>query len=261
MHSLSVVNELEWQPCGWLQVVHEGRRLVGGHSVSHAAAGAVCEAEGAEGWVEEQGRSQEPCCAVAAAQAAPAARQPHPAPGLQRQLHWHRVCAHAALPVLLLVGSCIDIPQMKLALAGLSDALLPAVWCSAWCELHAYRSCWPRILMLHTCDRVPPSVPMPLSSGEYYLLQSKRGHVRCRYFHTIPLLLWSTRLPTAVRLSLWLCIEVIFNVYPSTAQSSMALVGCHLIILCALALFPTRFYGSIEKQRAAWVAQLQIRIS
>ncbi|BDA45052.1 Dol-P-Man:Man(5)GlcNAc(2)-PP-Dol alpha-1,3-mannosyltransferase [Coccomyxa sp. Obi] len=71
------------------------------------------------------------------------------------------------------------------------------------------------------------------------------------YFHTIPLLLWSTRLPTAVRLSLWLCIEVIFNIYPSTPQSSMALMGCHLIILSALAFLPVRSDESIAKQRAA----------
>ncbi|EIE21107.1 ALG3-domain-containing protein [Coccomyxa subellipsoidea C-169] len=58
------------------------------------------------------------------------------------------------------------------------------------------------------------------------------------YYHTIPLLLWCTRLPTTVRLSLWLCIEVIFNIFPSTPETSLALLGCHLLILLALAFAP-----------------------
>ena len=62
--------------------------------------------------------------------------------------------------------------------------------------------------------------------------------VCCRYYHTIPLLLWCTRLPTTVRLSLWLCIEVIFNIFPSTPETSLALLGCHLLILLALAFAP-----------------------
>ena len=129
---------------------------MGSHQVSHAAAGAVCEAERAEGWVEGQDRPQGPCCTAAAAQAAPAARQPHPAPGLQWQLHWHRVCAHAALPVLLLVGSCTDIStDASAAASGLSDALLPAVRCNVVKTLTC-SICLPCIVMLHTRDRVLP---------------------------------------------------------------------------------------------------------
>ena len=62
----------------------------------------------------------------------------------------------------------------------------------------------------------------------------------CRYFHTIPLLLWCTRLPTAVKLSLWLAIEVVFNIFPSTASSSLALLVCHAVILFSLWALPDK---------------------
>ena len=66
----------------------------------------------------------------------------------------------------------------------------------------------------------------------------QRHEVLCRYFHTLPLLLWCTRLPTAVRLALWACIEAVFNIFPSTPASSAALVACHAVILAALAFLP-----------------------
>ena len=48
----------------------------------------------------------------------------------------------------------------------------------------------------------------------------------CWYFHTLPCLLWhadSKILPVFVKLALFVCIEVCFNVYPATAWSSALL--------------------------------------
>ncbi len=72
----------------------------------------------------------------------------------------------------------------------------------------------------------------------------------CRYFHTIPLLLWCTRLPTAAKLSLWLAIEVIFNIFPSTPSSSLALLGCHVILLFSLWALPDR-HAEIAQQKSS----------
>ncbi len=73
----------------------------------------------------------------------------------------------------------------------------------------------------------------------------------CRYFHTIPLLLWCTQLPTALKLSLWLAIEVIFNIYPSTAASSLALLGCHAVILFSLWALPDTNAEIAEKRTSS----------
>lgn len=72
----------------------------------------------------------------------------------------------------------------------------------------------------------------------------------CRYFHTIPLLLWCTRLPIAVKLSLWLAVEIIFNIFPSTAPSSLALLGCHAVILFSLWALPDKD-AEIAKQKTS----------
>ena len=93
-----------------VQVVQERRGLVGGHVVSHGAAGAVCQAY-AEGRPAGEGErcAGENCAGSrpeAAAAAAGAGRRPHPVSGLQRQFHRHRLRAHAALPILLLVLHC-----------------------------------------------------------------------------------------------------------------------------------------------------------
>jgi alpha-1,3-mannosyltransferase len=58
------------------------------------------------------------------------------------------------------------------------------------------------------------------------------------YFHSLPLLLWHTRLPTVVCLALWVGIEVAFNVFPSTAWSSLLLQACHAALLLGLYLAP-----------------------
>jgi hypothetical protein len=52
-----------------------------------------------------------------------------------------------------------------------------------------------------------------------------------------------------VRLSLWLCVEVIFNIFPSTPQTSLALLGCHMLILLALAFAPAEL--QVVKERAS----------
>eukprot|EP00897_Mesotaenium_endlicherianum_P010505 jgi/Mesen1/9483/ME000063S08930 len=54
------------------------------------------------------------------------------------------------------------------------------------------------------------------------------------YFHSIPYLLWRTSFPTPIRLVLFAIIEICWNVYPSTAASSLALLSCHLVLLGGL---------------------------
>ena len=72
----------------------------------------------------------------------------------------------------------------------------------------------------------------------------------CRYFHTIPLLLWCTRVPTAVKLSISVAIEIIFNIFPSTALSSLALLVCHSLLLFSLWALPERD-AEIAKEKTA----------
>jgi alpha-1,3-mannosyltransferase len=54
------------------------------------------------------------------------------------------------------------------------------------------------------------------------------------YFHTLPYLLWSTDLPTVLRLLVLGVLELTWNVYPSTQLSSVALHTCHAVTLLAL---------------------------
>ena len=54
------------------------------------------------------------------------------------------------------------------------------------------------------------------------------------YCHSLPFLLWSTSLRTWQRLAIWLAIEVVWNVYPPTAASSLLLLTCHCMLLAAL---------------------------
>lgn len=54
------------------------------------------------------------------------------------------------------------------------------------------------------------------------------------YFHTLPLLLWCTPLPTTARLGLWAAVEVVWNVFPSRAWSSLLLVAAHGALLMGL---------------------------
>lgn len=59
------------------------------------------------------------------------------------------------------------------------------------------------------------------------------------YCHSLPFLLWSTSLRTWQRLAVWLAIEVVWNVYPPTAASSLLLLTCHCSLLAALWRCPT----------------------
>jgi alpha-1,3-mannosyltransferase len=59
------------------------------------------------------------------------------------------------------------------------------------------------------------------------------------YYHTLPLLLWLTPLPTVLRLSLLAAIEYAWNVFPATAQSSGVLIAAHVVLTLAL-LFSKR---------------------
>ena len=56
------------------------------------------------------------------------------------------------------------------------------------------------------------------------------------YFHMVPFLLWATRLPWPAKLAVWLLIELCWNVYPSTAESSLCLLACHVVLVAALLL-------------------------
>jgi len=59
------------------------------------------------------------------------------------------------------------------------------------------------------------------------------------YFHTLPFLLWNTKLPEIVRIALLFAIEFSWNVYPATILSSCVLHVSHVIILIALIFTPT----------------------
>ncbi|XP_014681718.1 PREDICTED: dol-P-Man:Man(5)GlcNAc(2)-PP-Dol alpha-1,3-mannosyltransferase-like [Priapulus caudatus] len=56
------------------------------------------------------------------------------------------------------------------------------------------------------------------------------------YYHTLPYLLWSARLPTVLRIFMLGVVELCWNTYPSTVSSSLALHACHVIIIGALLL-------------------------
>lgn len=58
------------------------------------------------------------------------------------------------------------------------------------------------------------------------------------YFHSVPFLLWQTKLPVVLRLALFAVIEVAWNVFPSTPLSSSVLLGAHLVMLAALWFAP-----------------------
>jgi len=51
------------------------------------------------------------------------------------------------------------------------------------------------------------------------------------YFHTLPFLLWSTSIPTLISLIFMLLIEVVWNVFPSNAYTSLLLFFVHGTLL------------------------------
>jgi len=68
------------------------------------------------------------------------------------------------------------------------------------------------------------------------------------YFHSLPVLLWMTPFPPALRLALWIGIEGAYNVYPPTAASSTLLQLCHVALL--LGLWLAREPGGDAKAKA-----------
>jgi alpha-1,3-mannosyltransferase len=54
------------------------------------------------------------------------------------------------------------------------------------------------------------------------------------YFHTLPYLLWLAPFPNVLRVALLLAIEIVWNVYPARALSSLVLWICHLTLLAGL---------------------------
>ncbi|XP_064459238.1 lethal(2)neighbour of tid protein-like [Ornithodoros turicata] len=83
----------------------------------------------------------------------------------------------------------------------------------------------------------PDQILLPLLSCNFI------GMVFCRslhyqfyswYYHSIPYLLWSTRLSTVTKLFIWGLIELSWNTYPSTDWSSLLLLFSHLTLLVEL---------------------------
>ena len=54
------------------------------------------------------------------------------------------------------------------------------------------------------------------------------------YFHMLPFLLWQINLRTTFRLMILLCVECVWNVFPTTATASAALFLCHCVLLIGL---------------------------
>lgn len=69
------------------------------------------------------------------------------------------------------------------------------------------------------------------------------------YYHTLPFLLWKTKLHFILRILILLLIEIAWNTYPSTITSSGILFICHLIILFNLSLVDFQAQQKINKRR------------
>ncbi|KAJ1282394.1 hypothetical protein BS78_03G048500 [Paspalum vaginatum] len=67
------------------------------------------------------------------------------------------------------------------------------------------------------------------------------------YFYSLPFLLWKTRFPTPLRIILFLGVEVCWNIYPSTAYSSLLLLCLHICILLGIWFSPTECPYTINK--------------
>ncbi|XP_046850788.1 LOW QUALITY PROTEIN: dol-P-Man:Man(5)GlcNAc(2)-PP-Dol alpha-1,3-mannosyltransferase-like [Xenia sp. Carnegie-2017] len=57
------------------------------------------------------------------------------------------------------------------------------------------------------------------------------------YFHTLPFLMWDTKLSSPLRILILGVIELCWNTYPSTNVSSLALHVCHAVILLSLLFY------------------------
>ncbi|KAM0887551.1 hypothetical protein ACQ4PT_028960 [Festuca glaucescens] len=67
------------------------------------------------------------------------------------------------------------------------------------------------------------------------------------YFYSVPFLLWRTQFPTLVRIILFVGVELCWNVYPSTAYSSLLLLFLHIFILFGIWSSPAE-YPYVDKK-------------
>ncbi|XP_006645542.3 dol-P-Man:Man(5)GlcNAc(2)-PP-Dol alpha-1,3-mannosyltransferase [Oryza brachyantha] len=61
------------------------------------------------------------------------------------------------------------------------------------------------------------------------------------YFYSLPFLLWKTPFPTFVRIILFVGVEICWNIFPSTAYSSLLLLFLHISILVGLWSSPAEY--------------------
>ncbi|KAN0062434.1 dolichyl-P-Man:Man(5)GlcNAc(2)-PP-dolichol alpha-1,3-mannosyltransferase [Thecaphora frezii] len=69
------------------------------------------------------------------------------------------------------------------------------------------------------------------------------------YFHQVPFLLWRARLPLTVKLVIPLVVEWAWNVFPSTKESSVALLACHVVLLGGLWAVPREDEELLQQQQ------------
>ena len=69
------------------------------------------------------------------------------------------------------------------------------------------------------------------------------------YFHSIPYLLWRTRYHVLVKLVLFFGIEICWNIYPSTANTSLLLLFLHGLLLLGLLIGDEKREGSTKKTK------------
>jgi len=68
------------------------------------------------------------------------------------------------------------------------------------------------------------------------------------YFYSLPFLLWKTRFQTPLRIILFLAVEFCWNIYPSSAYSSLLLLFSHLCILFGIWFAPAEYPYVINKE-------------
>lgn len=83
----------------------------------------------------------------------------------------------------------------------------------------------------------PDQILLPLFSCNFIgMVFSRSLHYQFYvwYYHTLPYLLWTTRLSNTTRLTMWGVIELAWNTFPSTTWSSAMLHFSHLVLLVSL---------------------------
>ncbi|KAL5226889.1 hypothetical protein ABZP36_015154 [Zizania latifolia] len=67
------------------------------------------------------------------------------------------------------------------------------------------------------------------------------------YFNSLPFLLWKTRFPIFMRIIIFVGVELCWNIYPSTAYSSLILLFLHISILFGLWSSPAEYpYANVK---------------